>query len=137
MGLAQVRLALAPVRPAQVRLALGLAQVRLAQVGLGVVLEVLPDHPQEVGPVAVIPQWISQVECRRRECPGIESDSRRDAGESKLRPGAARHPVAFRFCGWNCGPDYAIAIILNPGNRIGALHCGRDVRPPPECASMS
>jgi hypothetical protein len=43
------------------------AQVRLAQV---------------VGPVAVIPPWISkmQVERRRRECPSIEPDSRRAAG---------------------------------------------------------
>jgi len=42
-------------------------QVRLAQVGLGVA--------QEVGPVAMIPQ----MQCRRRECPGIEPDSRRAA----------------------------------------------------------
>ena len=67
-------------RAAQVRL----AQVRLAQVrllGLGVALEVLPD-PQEVGPVAAIPQWISkmQVECRGRERLSIEPDSRRAAG---------------------------------------------------------
>jgi len=99
VGLAQVRLALAPVRPAQVRLALGLAQVRLAQVGLGVALEVLPDHPQEVGPVAVIPQWISQVECRRRECPGIESDSRRAAGArtSRSRTGSIQPSVGCRI----------------------------------------
>ena len=46
------------------------AQARLAQV-VGVALE--------VGPVAVIPQWISkmQVECRGRERLSIEPDSRR------------------------------------------------------------
>ena len=56
------------VRLAQVRH----AQARLAQV-VGVALE--------VGPVAVIPQWISkmQVECRGRERLSIEPDSRRAA----------------------------------------------------------
>ena len=49
------------------------AQARLAQV-VGVALE--------VGPVAVIPQWISkmQVECRGRERLSIEPDSRRATG---------------------------------------------------------
>ena len=68
--------------------ALGLAQVRhprvrLAQVRLA---QVVPD-PQEVGPVAVIPQWISkmQVECRGRECPSIEPDSCRAAHGRWLR----------------------------------------------------
>ena len=58
-------------RAAQVRLAqvrqVRPAQVGLAQVGLGVALE--------VGPVAMIPQ----MQCRRRECPGIGPDSRRAA----------------------------------------------------------
>ena len=64
----------------------GLAQVRPAQVGLGVALEVLPD-PQEVGPVAVIPQWISkmQVGCRGRERPSIGPDSRSAAYGRWLR----------------------------------------------------
>ena len=47
---------------------------------LGVALEVLPD-PQEVGPVAVIPQGISkmQLERRGREVLSIDPDSRRAA----------------------------------------------------------
>ena len=55
--------------PAQVRL----AQVRLAQVGGA------GKTRCGVGPVAVIPQGIikMQVECRRREVPSIEPDSRR------------------------------------------------------------
>jgi hypothetical protein len=62
-------------RAAQVELAqVGLAQVRLAQVRHAQVR-----LAQVVGPVAVIPQWISkmQVECRGREVPSIEPDSRR------------------------------------------------------------
>ncbi len=68
--------------------ALGLAQVRHTRVRLAQVrlAQVVPD-PQEGGPVAVIPQWISkmQVERRGRECPSIEPDSRRAAYGRWLR----------------------------------------------------
>ena len=71
----------APGRAAQV----GLEQVRHAQVRLAQVR-----HPRvrlaQVGPVAVIPQWISKMqECRGRECPSIEPDSRRAAYGRWLR----------------------------------------------------
>ncbi len=53
----------------------GLEQVRHAQVRLA-----------QVGPVAVIPQWISKMQERRgRECPSIEPDSRRAAYGRWLR----------------------------------------------------
>ena len=65
--------------------ALGLAQVRHTRVRLAQVR-----HPRvrlaQVGPVAVIPQWISKMqECRGRECPSIEPDSRRAAYGRWLR----------------------------------------------------
>ena len=62
-------------RAAQVRL----VQARLVQVRLTQVRHAQVRLAQVVGPVAVIPQWISkmQVERRGREVPSIEPDSRR------------------------------------------------------------
>ena len=60
---------------------------RAAQVGLAlVVVREVPPDPDLQAAVAVIPQWISKMqECRGRECPSIEPDSRRAAYGRWLR----------------------------------------------------